>query len=179
MLKDKELKQVVKELKGASKMHAKQAKKVQNHIDAMKKPRQERDPYPKREQERLMKLTSAQRKKEINEKQHFAVHAANLAALRGLGGGLRTARTVSRARNIHANPFKNKEILKQFTRKGAPSKKSPVRNLDTSKYLKKNPDVPTPLIKQKPGTQGLPNPPTDFGKYIKPRMLKNKRKSCM
>ena len=39
MLKDKELKQVVKELKGASKMHAKQAKKVQNHIDAMKKPK--------------------------------------------------------------------------------------------------------------------------------------------
>ena len=39
MLKDKQLKQVVKQLKGASKMHAQQAKKVQAHIDAMKKPK--------------------------------------------------------------------------------------------------------------------------------------------
>ena len=39
MLKDKQLKQVVKQLKGASKMHAQQAKKVQKHIDAMKKPK--------------------------------------------------------------------------------------------------------------------------------------------
>jgi len=39
MLKDKQLKEVVKQLKGASKMHAQQAKKVQAHIDAMKKPK--------------------------------------------------------------------------------------------------------------------------------------------
>lgn len=153
--------------------------KKQMKKDYKKKPRMERDPFPKREQKRLIKLTPAQRKKEINEKQHLAVHVASLATLKGLGRGLQGARAVTRGRNIHANPFKNKEILKQFGRKGVPSKKSPVRNLDTSKYLKKNPDVPTPLIKQKPGTQGLPNPPTDFGKYIKPRMLKNKRKSCM
>ena len=130
MLKDKELKQVVKELKGASKMHAKQAKKVQNHIDAMKKPRQERDPYPKREQERLIKLTPAQRKKEIIEKQHLAVHVASLATVRGLCGGLRGARAVSRARKIHDNPFKpgNKRLQQVFrdTGKKTPSKKSPV-----------------------------------------------------
>ena len=128
MLKDKELKQVVKELKGASKMHAKQAKKVQAHIDAMKKPRMERDPFPKREQKRLIKLTPEQRQKERNEKAHFGIHIANIAVLRGLGRGLQGAKAASRARNIHANPFKNKEILKQFQ---------------------------------------------------KPRMLKNKRKSCM
>ena len=183
MLKDKELKQVVKELKGASKMHAKQAKKVQAHIDAMKKPRMERDPFPKREQKRLMKLTPKQRQKERKEKAHFMIEAV---ALRGIGGlaarGLRLAKGVKaarRARNIHANPFKEQKIIRQFTKDTAnkiPSKKSPVRNLDTSKYLKKNPNIPTPL---KPGTQGLPKPPTDFGKYIKPRMLKNKRKSCM
>ena len=179
MLKDKELKQVVKELKGASKMHAKQAKKVQNHIDAMKKPRMERDPFPKREQKRLMKLTPAQRQKERNEKAHFGIHVANLAVLRGLGRATSGVKAASRARNIHANPFKEQKILRQFfrdTAKKTPSKKSPVRNLDTSKYLKKNPNIPTP---PKPGTQGLPKPPTDFGKYIKPRMLKNKRKSCM
>jgi len=39
MIKDKQLKEVVKQLKGASKMHARQAKKVQAHIDAMKKPK--------------------------------------------------------------------------------------------------------------------------------------------
>jgi polyhydroxyalkanoate synthesis regulator phasin len=99
MLKDKQLKDVVKQLKGASKMHAQQAKKVQNHIDAMKKPRQERDPFPKREQQRMIKLTPEQRKKERNEKAHFGIHVANVAVLRGLGRATSGVKAASRARN--------------------------------------------------------------------------------
>ena len=71
------------------------------------KPMMERDPFPKREQKRIIKLTPAQRKKERGEKAHFGIHVANVAALRGLGGGLRGAKAVSRSRNVTANPFKS------------------------------------------------------------------------
>ena len=80
------------------------------------KPMMERDPFPKREQKRMIKLTPAQRKKERSEKAHFGIHVANVAALRGLGGGLRGAKAASRSRNVTANPFKSADaqLLKKY-----------------------------------------------------------------
>ena len=143
----------------------------------------ERDPLNMREQKRLIKLTPAQRKKERNEKAHFGIHVANIAVMRGLGRGLSGgARAVSRSRNVTANPFKpgNKRLMEYFREAGkkTPSKKSPVKTLNIK--AQRNPNYsgnPMP----KPGTQGLPKPPPTLGGklYTKPKMLKNKRKSCM
>tara|TARA_R100000781_G_scaffold50445_2_gene33384 strand:+ start:504 stop:794 length:291 start_codon:yes stop_codon:yes gene_type:complete len=78
------------------------------------KPHQERDPLPKREQKRLIKLTPAQRKKERNEKAHFGIHVANLAVLRGLGRGLQGARTVNRSKDAFRNlPSTKNPFIKQ------------------------------------------------------------------
>tara|TARA_X000001382_G_scaffold128236_2_gene117481 strand:- start:2202 stop:2498 length:297 start_codon:yes stop_codon:yes gene_type:complete len=97
----------------------------------LKKPMMERDPFSKREQKRLIKLTPEQRKKERNEKAHFGIHVANLAVLRGLGRGLQGARTVNRSKDAF-------------------------RNLPSTK---------NPFIKQNP--------------FVKPKMLKNKRKKYL
>lgn len=69
----------------------------------LKKPMMERDPFSKREQKRLVKLTPKQRKKERNEKAHFGIHVANVAVLRGLGRGLQGTRTVSRSKDAFKN----------------------------------------------------------------------------
>ena len=73
----------------------------------LKKPMMERDPFSKREQKRLIKLTPAQRKKERDEKHHFALMTANLGILGTFSRGAQGLRAVSRARNITANPFKS------------------------------------------------------------------------
>ena len=81
-------------------------------------------------------------KKERNEKAHFGINVANIAALRGLGRGLSGARAVSRSRNITANPLKpgNKRLMEYFKDAGkkTPLKKSPVKTLNIK--AQKNPN---------------------------------------
>lgn len=117
-------------------------------LKSLKKPKMERDPLSKREQKRMIKLTPAQRKKERNEKAHFGIHVANVAALRGLGGGLRGAKAVSRARNVTANPFKSADA--QLLKKYPTGSQLHKFHKDQAKHF--------------------------LNEFKKPRMLKNKRK---
>ena len=76
-------------------------------LKSLKKPKMERDPLPKREQKRMIKLTPAQRKKERDEKHEFGLMTANLSVLGTFSRGAQGLRAVSRARNVTANPFKS------------------------------------------------------------------------
>jgi len=82
----------------------------------MLKPKMERDPLPKREQKRLIKLTPAQRKQERKDKTDFALMTANLALLRSFSRGaqgLPVQRTPNAFRNLPStkNPFIKPKML--------------------------------------------------------------------
>ena len=95
-----------------------------------KKPMMERDPFSKREQKRLIKLTPEQRKQERKDKTDFALMTANLALLRSFSRGAQ----------------------------GLPVKRTP-------NAFKNLPSTKNPFIKQNP--------------FVKPKMLKNKRKKYL
>ena len=89
----------------------------------MRKPMMERDPFSKREQKRMIKLTPEQRKKERNEKAHFGIHVANVAVLRSLGRASQGTRAVSRSKDAFKNlpstknPFVKPRMLKNKRKK--------------------------------------------------------------
>ena len=99
-------------------------------LKSLKKPKMERDPLPKREQKRLIKLTPEQRKQERKDKTDFALMTANLALLRSFSRGAQ----------------------------GLPVKRTP-------NAFKNLPSTKNPFTKQNP--------------FVKPKMLKNKRKKYL
>ena len=85
-------------------------------LKSLKKPKMERDPLPKREQKRLIKLTPEQRKQERKDKTDFALMTGNLALLRSFSRGaqgLPVKRTPNAFRNLPStkNPFIKPKML--------------------------------------------------------------------
>lgn len=140
------------------------------------KPMMERDPFPKREQKRIIKLTPAQRKKERGEKAHFGIHVANVAALRGLGGGLRGAKAVSRSRNVTANPFKSADA--QLLEKYPTGSQLHKFHKDQAKHFAKQFKKPMAKFPDLSGDGKVTKKDILMGRGVidKPKMLKNKRK---